>query len=132
MSDALAPAAAMPNRFLRFVAVGVVNTAVGYAIYATGLLAGLPPQVALVVQFVLGALWNYQMHARLVFAHKGQRRLPAYIGAYLLLWAVNGLALQRLLAADVGPLAAQLLLLAPMVVLSFLLISRVLSQGGGR
>jgi putative flippase GtrA len=130
MADALA--VTVPNRFLRFVAVGVVNTAVGYSIYAAGLLAGLPPQVALVVQFVLGALWNYGMHARLVFAHRGLRRLPVYIGAYLLLWAVNGLALQGLLEAGVGPLAAQLLLLAPMVVLSFLLVSRVLSSRGGR
>ncbi|MCZ0960645.1 GtrA family protein [Paracoccus benzoatiresistens] len=130
MADALV--VTMPNRFLRFVAVGVVNTGVGYAIYAAGLLAGLPPQAALVVQFVLGALWNYGMHARLVFAHRGLRRLPAYVGAYLLLWAVNGLALQGLLEAGVGPLAAQLLLLAPMVVLSFLLVSRVLSSRGGR
>ena len=45
--------AALPLRpeartaFLRFLAVGVLNTAFGYGVYAAGVLAGLPAQAAL-------------------------------------------------------------------------------------
>ncbi|WP_374301320.1 GtrA family protein [Paracoccus sp. (in: a-proteobacteria)] len=131
MADLVLPSAAAFSRFGRFVAVGLVNTAVGYGIYAAGLAAGLPPQAALAVQFVLGVLWNYGMHARIVFACRGFARLPAYVGAYVLLWAVNALSLRTMQGAGFDPLTAQLLLLAPMVVLSFLLVSRVLSSGKG-
>ncbi|MEQ3748549.1 MAG: GtrA family protein, partial [Celeribacter sp.] len=61
---------------LRFLAVGVLNTAVGYLVYVLAVLAGAPPQLALIVQFTLGVLWNYQTHARLVFAVEGWHRLP--------------------------------------------------------
>lgn len=128
----LAPAPCVTDRtaargaFLRFLAVGVVNTGFGYGVYAAGIMAGLPAQAALALQFLLGALWNYRLHARLVFAVEGWSRLPAYVGAYLLIWALNALALRTLIAAGAGELAAQALILPATVVLSWLLIGRVM------
>ena len=133
-----APAAslsALPPRraaFLRFLAVGVLNTGFGYGVYALGVLAGLPAQGALALQFVLGALWNYCLHARLVFAVQGWGRLPAYVGAYLLIWALNALALRALLAAGLGALAAQALILPATVALSWGLIGRVMGFHAAR
>lgn len=115
-----------PQTLLRFLLVGLGNTAFGYAVYAVAVLAGLPAQAALVLQFVLGVLWNYSMHARLVFVVDGWGRLPAYIGAYVLIYAVNALALRLLLAQQVGPLIAQLLILPFVTVLSWFLIGRVM------
>ena len=115
-----------PETFLRFIAVGVANTAFGYAVYAIAVLMGAPPQIALVLQFLLGALWNYQMHARLVFAVEGWGRLPKYIGAYLLIYAVNAVALRLLLAQDMPPLLAQLVLLPLVVLASWFHIGRVM------
>ncbi|WP_235931209.1 GtrA family protein [Paracoccus xiamenensis] len=117
---------------LRFLAVGVVNTAFGYCIYALAVLAGAPPQLALILQFVLGALWNFQMHARLVFAVRGWARLPAYIGAYLLIYAGNALALRLVMAQGIGALMAQLLILPVVVAASWLLIGQVMGYRQGR
>lgn len=114
------------STLLRFLAVGVVNTAVGYGIYALVVLAGAPPQLALILQFVLGALWNFQMHARLVFAVQGWSRLPAYIGAYMLIYAGNALALRLVMAQGAGALLAQLLILPFVVAASWLLIGQVM------
>jgi len=111
---------------LRFLVVGVVNTAFGYGVYAAAVLAGLPAQAALALQFLLGVLWNYRMHARLVFAVEGWDRLPAYVGAYLLIWALNAVALRMLLAAGMSPLAAQGLILPATVALAWWLIGRVM------
>lgn len=128
----LSPAAPSDSRpdaraaFLRFLAVGVVNTAFGYGVYAVGIMAGLPAQAALALQFLLGALWNYRLHARLVFAVEGWDRLPAYVGAYLLIWALNAAALRALLAGGMGALAAQALILPVTVALSWWLIGRVM------
>ena len=114
-------------RFLRFLIAGAVNTAVGYAIFAALVLLGLGAQAALALAFVLGVLWNYVSHARFVFGQGGARRLPAYGAAYLLLWALNALALRGLEAAGWSPLAAQGLITPFAAVLSFFLIARVLT-----
>lgn len=114
------------SAFGRFLAVGVLNTAFGYGVYAAGVLAGMTPQLALVAQFVLGALWNYRMHARLVFAVQGWGRLPAYLGSYVLIWALNAGALRTLIARGTDPLLAQALLLPFTVALSWCLIGQVM------
>lgn len=54
------------SQFVRFILVGVVNTAVGYLIFAGFVLLSVPAQTALAAAFVLGVLWNFGTHARLV------------------------------------------------------------------
>lgn len=118
--------------FMRFIAVGVLNTAVGYGIYALAVVLGAPAQVALVLQFLLGALWNFQMHAKLVFAVRGWGRLPAYILSYLLIYAGNALALRVVMSQGIGALAAQLILLPVVVAASWFLIGRVMGYRNRR
>lgn len=113
-------------QLMRFLAVGLANTAFGYGVYALAVLAGAPAQVALIVQFVLGALWNYALHARLVFAVRGWSRLPAYVAGYVAIYAANALTLRALTDQGYGPLAAQLLILPLTVALSWLLIGRIM------
>lgn len=114
-------------RFLRFLAVGVLNTAFGYALYALLVWLGLAPQPALALSFAAGVLWNYLTHARLVFDQRGYRQMLPYAGAYGVIYLINAAALQTALAAGLAPLAAQALLVLPMAALAFILISRVLT-----
>jgi putative flippase GtrA len=115
------------GRFLRFLAVGVLNTAFGYAVYAVLVVTGLSPQPALAAAFALGVIWNYATHARLVFGTQGVRRLPAYVAAYVAIYAVNALALGGAIRAGVSPLVAQGVLAVLMAAISFVLISAVLT-----
>lgn len=114
-------------RFVKFLAVGVLNTAFGFAAYAVLLWLGLAPQPALAASYVLGVLWNYATHARLVFGARGYRRLPRYAAAYTLLYGLNALALGGLLRAGLPALGAQAALVLPMAMLAFVLISAVLT-----
>jgi putative flippase GtrA len=115
------------QRLIRFLAVGVVNTAVGYSIYAVLVLLGMPPQPALALACGLGVLWNYGIHARLVFGTEGYRRLPAYAASYLLIYGINAFALAQALTRGFHPLAAQAVLAVVMAGLSFVLLSVVLT-----
>lgn len=126
---ALRPAAAEGDRrrFARFLAVGLLNTAVGYGIYAALVLAGVMPQPALAVAFALGVLWNYAAHARFVFGTTGYRKLPAYAAVYVALYALNAFALHRAIGAGVSPLLAQALLAVAMAGISFFALSIVLT-----
>ena len=65
------------RRFLKFILVGLLNTAFGYAVYAVLLFAGLDPQPALATSFGIGVIWNYFTTARLVFDQGGFSRFPA-------------------------------------------------------
>ena len=122
--------AGVVNRFIRFVLVGVLNTAFGYGVYALFVLLGAAPQIALLMQFAVGAVWNYFTHARLVFDTTGYRKMPAYLACYAGLYLLNAALLGLLMAQGVGPLVAQAVILPLIVVLSFALISRVLRRPG--
>lgn len=113
---------------LRFIGVGLANTVFGYGIFALAVVAGLPAQAALIVQFVIGALWNFHLHARLVFAVEGWLRLPAYVATYVAIYAVNAAGLAIMTGWGAGPLAAQLAILPFVVLLSWQLIGRVMSH----
>lgn len=126
--DLSAVDAATMRRFLRFVATGVLNTAFGYGLYALLVLTGLHPQIALALQFAISIVWNYVVHARFVFGQDGFGKLPRYAGVYVLVYLVNAAALAALLSLDTGPLLAQLLILPFVVILTFLLLSRVFSK----
>ncbi|WP_235829734.1 GtrA family protein [Frigidibacter oleivorans] len=114
------------RRPLAFLAVGLLNTAVGYAIFAAALAAGAPPRRAVAVQFLLGVLWNFATHRSLVFGTGGLARLPLYAAGYLLIYGVNIAALEALMRAGFGPLAAQALAMPGIVVLSYVIVARAL------
>ncbi len=114
-------------RLLRFLAVGLINTAFGYTVFALLVLAGLGEQMALALAFALGVLWNYATHARLVFGTRGRGRILPYALAYAGIYALNAAFLKAATAGGLSPLMSQAILVLPMAVLSFILISLVLT-----
>ena len=113
--------------FLRFIAVGGLNTVFGYSVYTLLYLLGLTPHSALAGAFCVGVIWNYFTHARLVFATKGLSRMPPYILAYVVLYFLNAAGLEALLGAGVSPVVAQGLLVLPAAAMAFIVIGRVLT-----
>jgi putative flippase GtrA len=109
------------RRFARFLAVGLLNTAFGYALYAGGLFLGLRPEVALLVATVLGVCFNFLTTGRLVFADRDQNRIVRFVLAYAVSYLFNVAMLRGLLAVGASPLVAQALVLPLMVVLTFVL-----------
>ena len=110
-----------PRQFLRFLAVGLLNTAFGYGVFAGLILLGVPPIPALVVAYVLGVSFNFVTTRRLVFNRTGYGSLGRFILAYVVIYFFN-LALYQLLATmGASPLLAQALCLPPVAVFSFLL-----------
>lgn len=115
------------RRFVVFLAVGVLNTVFGYAVFAGLVALGTPPQLALVLSFAMGVIWNYATHAKLVFATEGLARLPAYVAVYLALYGLNAGSLAALMAMGLPPLIAQALFLPVAAVLAYIGIGRVLT-----
>lgn len=116
-------------RFVKFLFVGVLNTAFGFLAYAFFLrVVHLPWQWALAVSYVFGVLWNFMTHGKIVFRTQGMRRLPLYVLAYVVIYLTNKLAL-HILIDDVGmsDLWAQGLMVLPMAMVAFVLVSLALT-----
>lgn len=109
------------RRFVRFIGVGVLNTAFGYLVFLGGLFLGLGPAVALAIANILGVCFNFFTTGRLVFSNRDNGRIFRFILVYVLVYAGNVGLLKAGEALAVPPALAQLLILPVVVVASFLL-----------
>ncbi|MCB2117111.1 MAG: GtrA family protein [Rhodobacteraceae bacterium] len=134
-------------RFVKFLFVGVVNTGFGFAAYAFFLrVVGFDPHLALACSYVIGVLWNFMTHSKVVFHSGSVWRLPLYVINYVVIYYINLFLLEHLIAyfegaglwartdlaqragiAEHADLWAQAILVFPMAMLTFIGVSIVLT-----
>lgn len=109
----------------KFFGVGVLNTVVGYAIYAILILLNVPYLAALLVATVAGVTFNYFSIGRLVFKSRGGPIVFAkFIAAYGVVYVVNAVGLEIAIKHfQLGPYIGQALCVPPSVLLSWLLMN---------
>jgi putative flippase GtrA len=103
------------RRLRRFVLVGILNAAFGYAIYSVFILVSLPPWLALLIATCLGIAFNFLTFGRLVFKSIAGRLAPRFALTYSGMYAVNLFVLKSLILIGLHPLVAQALSL-PIIV----------------
>jgi putative flippase GtrA len=113
------------SQFVRFLLVGLINTAFGYAVFAGFILLGAPTAFALAGGVVLGVMFNFRTIGRLVFGNRDLRLLPRFVGVYALYFLVNLASLDGLATLGLRPLLAQLLLLPWLSAFNFVLMRRL-------
>jgi len=114
-------------RFIKFLIVGVFNTAFGVIVYEILVVFGMAPQGALALAYFIGIIWNYFTHGKLVFENQGFGKFPAYLGSYFVIYLINSAGLYLMLNAGVSKYLAQPILAVIMAVPTFFLISYVLT-----
>ena len=115
----------MRRKILKFLGVGVLNTFVGYAVYASLVMLNFPYLASLFLATVAGVIFNYFSIGRLVFRSKGGNNIfYKFIAAYAMVYAGNALLLQIVFESySVGPYLAQALCIPPSVIASWLLMN---------
>jgi putative flippase GtrA len=108
-------------QFVRFIAVGVLNTAFSYAVFAALVWAGAPASVALLLSTIMGIAFNFFTTGRLVFNNRDMRRLWRFLAAYGLVYLINLLLLNFVRSLGLPAVPAQGLCLLAMVPVSFVL-----------
>jgi len=108
-------------QFLRFLIVGVANTVFGYGVFAAAVILGLAPFLALIVTYVIGVTFNYFTTARLVFGRSSLASFPAFVLAYVVIYAFNAAMYEGVRLLAIGPLLTQAICLPVVAVFSFLL-----------
>jgi putative flippase GtrA len=119
-------------RVVRFLLVGGVNTLFGFAVFSLIAYLGGKTWHALLGGNVAGIVFNFITIGGTVFRDLDLRRAPRFVLAYLGLFALNLEAIELLSdAIPVGRIAVQALLTAPMAVLSYLIMSKLVFLGCG-
>lgn len=112
----------MNYRFLKFIATGILNTLVGYSVYALGIYFNLDHQYALLVATVLGVVFNFITNKHWVFKD-AQGNFLRFIGVYTIVYFFNLFILTLLLNyVTESAYFAQILSLTPTVLLTYLLL----------
>ena len=109
----------------RFIAVGLLNTVVGYAIYASLILFNLPYLVALFIATIVGVIFNYFSIGQLVFKSRGGRVVfGKFIAAYGAVYCTIAIALEVLIKHfQLNPYIGQALCVPLSVLISWLLMN---------
>ncbi len=80
----------MGAQLLRFLIVGLVNTGVGYSLYAVAIFLGLAIPAAVAVAMILGVLFNYVTTGTFVFqSDRSARELAMFVSVYLVIYALQ-------------------------------------------
>jgi putative flippase GtrA len=125
MNESLIKTGFFSQTIAKFLGVGVLNTVVGYAIYALLILLHLPYLAALLIATVAGVTFNYFSIGRLVFkSNGGLHVLAKFMTAYSVVYVVNAAGLAVLIKQlQVGPYIGQALCVPLSVILSWLLMN---------
>jgi putative flippase GtrA len=115
------------HTFIRFLLVGVLNTAFSYLLYASLILIGLKYLMAFSISYVAGVLFNFQTIGRLVFKNKNNKLLFRFVGVYVVIYLLNAEGLRIADALNINieyktkMLIASAILVVPMAMVSFVL-----------
>lgn len=109
------------HRFLRFLIVGTLNTALGYGLFLAALAIMPTPFTALVAATILAVLFNFRTTGDLVFGVRDPRLLARFFGVYAIVFANNSFGLAALQQVGFRPWLRGLMLLPGGVVVSYLL-----------
>lgn len=116
---------------IKFVLVGIANTAFGYVLFALFYLLLGSHQVAITLATACGVVFNFHSTGRLVFRSRRLSALLPFAAGCVAVWLVNILLLDELTALAISPLVGQALALPLLVLLSYT-ISRYLVFGRPR
>jgi putative flippase GtrA len=111
------------HRLLRYGAVGLLNTAVGYGVIALAMVAGLSPEAANPVGYGCGLLCSFILNSRFTFADRARDRGQAlrFGLSFILAYGLNFAALHLAIEASVEKFVAQALAMVVYQVSFFLM-----------
>lgn len=118
------------SRFLRFVLVGLVNTAFGYGAFALLYFATDSHRIGIMLATAVGILFNFMTTGRLVFASRSLRAFGPFVLGYAIVGALNIALVDGLAAVGAGPLVGQFLALPVVVLASFVINDRAVFGAG--
>lgn len=112
---------------LRFLGIGVINTFFGISVYWLLIYAGLPYQFASLLSLILGIVFSFNSHRRVVFKTGG--RFFTYVVVWIFIYFVN-IEMISMIRDFTGDYIAGLVLIPVNATLSFVLMKSFVFRSG--
>lgn len=112
-------------QFVRFLAVGGLNTAFSYSLYAGMVWLGLGYVAANLMATVMGILFSFRTQGRLVFGNRDERRIFRFAACWAGIWVVNILLIAGFVKLGFNNYAAGALALVPVTLASYFIQKRI-------
>lgn len=77
------------SKFIKFILVGILNTAFGYSLFALFIFLNIHYSLAVFLSTVLGVLFNFKTIGKLVFDSHDNSLIFRFIAVYVLLYLIN-------------------------------------------
>jgi putative flippase GtrA len=107
------------KRFMRFILIGILNTAFGYSLYALLIFLGLRFDLAILISTILGVLFNFKTTGILVFNNRRNNLIFRYFGIYAIIYLLNVVLIWLMLKSAMSPYLAQAFAIPVLVILSY-------------
>lgn len=107
---------------LRYALVGVLNTALSYAVFYVGVHRGIGHLLALAVSYAVGVVHSFLWNRYWTFKAEGafRRQVPKFLAVTLVTFALNAVMLQALVHAGLPAAMAQLFCLVVTTAVGYL------------
>ena len=116
------------HQSLRFIVAGGVNTLFSLGVNVAALLIGQPVWSAMLAGTVGGIAFNFFTLGGYAFRDLSPRRLPRYLLGYAVVYAFGLSSFHALHLVVPGVILCQVLLVVPIALLSYLIMSRFVFQ----
>lgn len=75
--------------FIRFILIGILNTAFGIGLYCLFVYLGMPYRIAVLLSTILGVLFNFKTIGIFVFKNTKNRLFFKFVVAYIIVYFIN-------------------------------------------
>ena len=107
--------------FVKFIFVGVLNTAFGYLAYALLLFLGLHYTLAVVLSTIAGVLFNFKTTGTIVFKNNNNKLIFKFVAVYAITTTLGIIILRMAELAGINLYLAGLVSTGICAIISFLL-----------
>jgi putative flippase GtrA len=111
----------MTRTFMVFILVGILNTAVGYSLFALFIFLGVHYSLAVLFATILGVLFNFKSIGHIVFKNSDNRLIFKFVLVYVVNYLLNIAGLRILSEHGVDMYFAGALMILPLAGVAFLL-----------
>jgi len=113
------------HRFVRYLAVGGINTGFSYGLYSLLLWSGVSYHMASLCAMVLGIFWSYTTQRAAVFGASGGSSLLRYLAAWSCLYFLNIGIIACLKHLGINDYVAGLVATPPVAIMSYFVLKLV-------
>lgn len=110
------------HRFLKFLAVGGINTLFGFITYSALALSDLSTFIVLLISTLIGISFNFFTTGGLVFRDLSFHRIPRFIIVAIVIFLSNLELIECLSPFYVGRIEAMAIIIVPMTILNYFLL----------